>query len=602
MKKLTLIESKSEALNFKKIIPPANRRSLGRTFSDYNKFKVIFDEYSISDTYQRYLTNLADILDKEIPVSEIDDGGILDQRAVNSDFSRLRTMPGSVRIPLSFNRPETFSNEVLNKNIRFWNIADEFISCFFKEHTGARGMISRDSSSGSPLFTNNLSLKHKHLSLISKNLDFLKRIYSNKDIDRQLLYEKLMVCNVATTQIRLQNDAWKNGKVKERKRVTFAENYLSDPLSLQVRESKDMYSEMLARCRTRVVVAQPNILNNMLSTIFEGWREYVYKEYECTFKVRDPNAVCALFENHKYVIGVDIKEFDSNVPRDIYEGLISRFPVPEWVRNIIMDIILCPWFVSDADGKGTSLISESWLNGTYNTWKGNPSGIFMTSFINNLMAALFTYVEYREELKGISVHSFLKHQGNVKCIICGDDAAHVSDTVNLIERNFRNEYVIFEKEDGLKLLGILYYRANNRIDWCLDILSFYSKTFVPERPIDNSMRRFPYYGIMERIQLYQRCPAFSKSYELQNELWFNTYKFDFDRSIKDLGNKDAIRLANLGIENSLSEQDIEILLDPNKIYYKFDIKDLNDQVVDELISRTDMATHERILNFVFKGE
>lgn len=534
--KLSPQESNKEARRFISNIDPANRRSLGRKFLSNDFFEVLPGVIAFDVKLRTALVELSERVAKAFPKSEIGDDG-WGRGPIVSDFSELKTLPGSVRVPLSFD----FKDDKIKLSPYEKKRAQEVVNAFTEYYFASPGLIAKDSSSGAPLFTQDQRVKQMHLSLLSKNMPYLYSLIGNeRNFQPEQALNDLKICFVSTTQIRTQCDVWKDGKVKDRPFLGFDAAFLSQSF---LRKPVDMLKNgLLALKRTRKVVAKPGGMNNLLSQLFEGFKNAMYKLFPLTFKHRTPEEVIEKISKYRFVANIDISKFDANQSQSVYMEILDMLPLDEETKFIIRQMVLSPIFISDGDGKGTAWISERWDNKEYSTWCGQPSGIFFTTFWNNLLATFYTIMEYDEFLKDFSVKDILNHKAPIAFLISGDNAIHMSNIVNVAQRVFENKFVEFGLQEGVNFLGVIYYKEADTIKYAHNLSTFFTKTFIPEKEFtDSKFRPFPGLGLLMREQVHSILPNFEEAKKIADDVCLSRWGWTLTQLTAELGAKDIAR-------------------------------------------------------------
>lgn len=590
-----LSDSDSNVRSFLKVIDPRLRSKLHRVFKPYNpRFHILFDIYAGDIRVPVFLRRLVDIFRKEFPMSETDEDGVSISYPIESEFSKLLTYPGSIRLPLSFARH--YVDDCRDQD--FLRLLEANVKLVFSQSDmNYRGLISRDSSSGCPLFTNDLSQKIAHLRHVVDNLDIIKRVFKTDGVsisDREDIYKNLYILNVSTLQIRLQCDAWKEGKVKDREYISFTNLYFDKYLKSTTTNAG--YNRGLANSRTRVVVAQPNVLNNLCSNLIEPYKQALYQRWPFTFKHRGGDDLVSKLSKFRYIQGCDVHQLDSNIPANLVWKLRDMYPFKPWVKSIIHDLIYCPWYVSDVDGSGKAYISESHAQKRFRTYKGNPSGIFDTSFFNNVLVSSTLYYELlRAGYLTCSYDVFLQGAGEVAACIMGDDLIIMSNIHNVRSIDFKNDILRFDLEERIRFLGHVFYRGkDNRLEWFFDPETFFRKRYIPEHQIGSKFRRLPYTGIKDAMSLHSKHPLFHKMLEVHNRLFREIFGREFMRVLQeytDIEERNNVDLLNMNLDDISRE----VLLEPTKIYYKYDTSSVSKDVVDIICSRTPEDIFSKII-------
>lgn len=566
----------------------SNGRRLNRRFVPEYKLQILPGLYSTDTHYRMFITNLVRRLREKEKPNEVEFGLFKNIPNINN-VEKLQTDPASIRVPLHFGRnrfkvPLTSDEDRLLRKV---------VSILTRSSKDNPGRITRDSSSGFPLFSNSLEVKQRHLEFIVQNLDVFMDTFKRRRRDKML--NEFKVINVADTQIRKQHDSWKEGKPKFRDIIPFDLAFFGEGRNLTRKEIEELsFNNGLATCRTRVVCAMPGVINNLLTGVFEGFKKYMFSEYEETFTHRGGNAIVNKLKSFSSFVGVDITAFDSNAPENVIVRIIEFLPLTDECKDLIFDLLYCPWYCSDADGFGTKMISQNPFDTNYKTFKGMPSGIFFTTFINCVQVFFYKLVEYsRFRAKGLDysedeIVEILKHRADIGFLIMSDDGIDCfkNDRVfnEIVQKGFKNRFVEFEQEREISFGGFQFYRKQDGIGFCHNILSYFEHLYLPEKGLDSFYRKRPIEGMMLRREVYADHPQFNEYLKIESEAYFETFKSSLADDVMRWRVFDKRDNGDFLFElEDLSDKEKELIASPNKIHYKIEEEEIRPEVL-ELIS------------------
>jgi hypothetical protein len=109
------------------------------------------------------------------------------------------------------------------------------------------------------------------------------------------------------------------------------------------------------------------------------------------------------------------------------------------------------------------------------------------------------------------------------------------------------------------------------------------------------MREFGVYGLLERRSVYSDNPSF----EAADEIFQKTFRDSFGINWFDLLNDHLVLPSASHIEVS-SASDLAVLLDPSKLYYLYDSKDISSSIIETIESKMDQQSVDKILKFALK--
>lgn len=563
-----------------------------RWFSN-NRLEILPDIYSDDIRLQTFI-QLVIKRCKELGNSETQNGVFVGPPKLD-DIDKLNCDAGSIRLPLHYGR----NRRTVKLDDRDRKLLHAVVRLATRDYDGnVAGIISKDSNSGFPYFSTNDEFKHKHLGMFSENLDLFRELFLKRDRENLLKY--LGLVNVSTTQIRRQHDKFVDGRVKYREIIDFEQSFFKEGTPLD----KDIVAQISmngsrATCRTRVVCAMPGLLNNAMSAIFEGYKSPFFKTFARTLKHRGiPDIVkkCSAF---KYFVGVDIASFDSNAPENIITEIIDVLPVNDLCKEVIYDLLYNPWYLSDFNGK--AVITESFRNKTYSTFKGMPSGIFFTTWINCVQVIFYKLVEYRRFIPNIDdkIIEFLNHQLDVGSLLMSDDGIDFYNKKEyydeIMKFGFENKYIDFELEDGISFLGVCLFRdSNDEIRGCNKLTSYFEKLYLPENGIYTRYRPLPIRGMRERRQIYSNHPEFLSIREIEEQCFYEAFKVRLG-VMEDEWYKSELELyKNMANLPNLSPVDVEVLASPSKIHYKYSTDEVSSEVLEFICRRVDMSVCDKL--------
>lgn len=555
------------------------KKAVNRRFIPSRTFDVLPGLSIYDPRYKVFMRNLAENLAKSGLVKEdIDSGGFYNISPGISDEKFLRTIPNTIRLPLDFGR-NAFEKEMTAEEDE---ILQEVVRCCMSEPIFDEGRITRDSSSGFPFFSSKLETKQRLLSLASKNISNIVKMLMTDNYESLLNYYGLTF--MSSTQIRLQVDSY----MKERSITPFQSQYGDTTLTMK---SKTAIDDFWQSMRTRVVCAMPGLANNMMTACFESFKRGMYAKYPLALKHRGGDELLEKMAGSPYIIGVDIKQFDSNSPKNVILRIIDLLPFNEVGNKMVKNLLLGPWFVSDDGLNHVSMATESIIKPSFGTWKGMPSGIFFTTVMNTIQVIFYKFIEYKRFFNWSvrDVHRFLNFELEVKPLILSDDGI---DLINdkrvydqIIANGFENKFVQFEREKGVTFMGLQFYKdTNGKLRFCNSMQTYLSKKYQPERDINSRFRPLPLQGFLMRREVFKNNP----DYELVSEIEDKVYYDIFGTSLKVQEERWANEERLLKFDASGSSQaDAEVLLDPAKLHYKYSEDEISDSVLDAISSRID---------------
>lgn len=611
MKLVTQYLSKEEEKNIiASLMSYCPREAIGkakrRLLRDDRSFEVFPGIYRDSIQFKSFLRALYEKMSNYFSGSIDHDGLFKSYPALSHEASHLRYMPGIGRPHLNFGRERNSIGitQELQTHVKL------VVSVLLGSHTGKIGRITRHSMSGFPFFSNDHSFKLKHLDLLSQNLDLFSELYKKRDMEA--LLNKLGVSFVSNTQVRLQTDKFIDGYPKERPIQTFRNAYFEDD---EFVKDERMFDSFFGRCRTRVVCAMPGLINNMMSCVFEGFKDYMFSTYEKTFRHKGVSDVQSKIDRYKHVIGSDIVSFDNKAPEDLINLIIDCLPLSDLGKQIVKDLLYGPYFCGDGSGLQDMHISEDWRNKEYSTWKGMPSGIFFTTVINCIQVVVIKTWEFSRfypELKTENgLHRWLKHELDIASLIMSDDNQDLfnDDVVYdyyLNQEGYQNMLIPVEVEQGVSFLGIRSYRdSDNIVKYCQSPVTYLANQYIPEKQARSFYRPYPVLGLQLREEIFQSIPRFSDLKEIENQLWHDILGINREQYIAIHAKEELsiLERENVELHNkmlNLTNIEREVLVDPTKLHYKFSEEEISPIVISMIAERIPKDIFDRFCDLLIK--
>jgi hypothetical protein len=594
-----------------------------RTFRD-NSIEIFPGIFSTDDTYLKFVSELAKRLHDNFPKTVLENG-FFDKTAISTNFQELNTVAGLKSKPIgysmigndSFRRERKLASGFVKE--RHKKIFDEFMAeCYDGYKTKATGKISQISSSGFPLFVSDVEYKLLHLNKLSENIrDILDRV-EKRDLNG--LWDKYSLTFCGVLSIRSQYDGWtlENGRFTPKVRYVHDDEYalsggvrgLRFPADKKVTIEGHTYPDK-ATNRIRGVSAKPSTYNNIGTAWFEGLRSYSDSKFEQTWKHRGREDIEAKVARYDYVLGLDVTEYDRSMPYWLFDEWIKALPINENMRDFMRLGMLSPSFYPSQGEEPDPLWTGNPFDiSYYNQYAGLPSGIFFTSALGKIgftWAVLCMIDDLTGDVLG-NINEILNHRHPDYAISnMGDDTLLHSNSKNLIDRlTYKNEhsingmsdYFVVDVEEGVRFLGnVGYIDENGNIKLAGDIATYLGNMLVPERSINSKMRKYGVYGLLERRNVYNDNPSF----EAVDQIFQSTFNEFYGYNWFDLMEANLVLPADDSIDVR-SFADLEVLLDPSKLYYKYETSDISSDIVSKVQTTIPEEIANKIRNAVMDAE
>lgn len=549
-------------------------------------------------------TKLYEKLTELVPPSAIDDTGLCDYRAVPSDWSKLLTaMPGfqmkQATIP-------PISTQRLRESYHLTNVIEdidrqialEVLSLMTRDRAIHGLELSKKSSSSAPWYSKLPSLKKKEAihGLTYKDqiaelvmLGQFEKLY--KEFDR--------VAILANLVYRDQPDSWKDGAPKPREVTDLLYALTGGARGTRFVADKSIEGISLSRARKRTAFAVAGCVNKVLSALYQPFAKYAYSEFGFTWKTTSPSHLKSKMSDFNYYLGSDTTAHDQLYAPCIFdiffEGMSKR--LKPGAMTLLEKVIYAPYHMSSPYlGEDFEIwMGDPFDSRSFNTQLGLPSGLGPNSFIGRWWMTSFALMIIHRITGSVigNVEAILKGRSSIGILNSADDMlfcfSKKQDQLRLLDAmNDDNPktkartippYMTMNLESPISFLGYVPYRAKSgSLEVTSNITSFVVNRLAPERGINSKARRYWALGFDAVLTQFGTSPCFSDVYPIFDDAIYQATGSRFERMIHEFGAPDMIKARM----SSLSSADIEVLENPDKVYYKFDASDISKDVFDDI--------------------
>lgn len=566
-------------------------------------------------------TKLAEQLSSEF-TKVVRDDGFFDENAISTNFYELNTVAGYYMDPATYT---VIGNEGLRNDMglingfktkRHKDIFHEFIKLRYAEHNGERAKISKISSSGFPRFSKSLTHKVEHLNYLVDKRETIKDLFLKDDFS-SLLNKFGMVFGKNSVYRGQADSVSHNGsklvsKPREVNDLLYALTSGKEGRRFTADKSVLVDGNLISgkfgmRKRTANGMAIP--VNLWCSAYFEGYRNYADNTYGMTFKHKTRSSIEEKINKYEKVFAMDVTQYDQSVPEWLFDEWLKLLPGNEFFKNYVNKLSKCPMYYGGVGSIGDPVWTGNPLDVKYfDQWTGLVSGIFYTSAAGKdffTWTVLCLIDDYYKDVLG-NVDSILKWEDPRYSISnMGDDTLlHTSDNkfyqhLLLMEETSTTSispYFKVDKEDGLKFVGnVGYMSQDNEIKLCGDLGSYFKNMIVPERGLDSKHRQYGVYGLMERRSVFMDNPSFAKADEIFMKLFRDTFGINYIQLLQE-----NMVMPSMILDGVTKQADLEVLLDPSKLHYKFDTSDISPEIVGMIEEKVSEKNTELIFNFFDK--
>lgn len=565
--------------------------------------QVLPDIYSNDPRFLTLTERLSYQLRENYPI-DVRDDGLFGSSAVGSNFTELLTIAGCPMNPMTYNPS---SNDALRVDLnlcddflnpRHKKIFEELLRIRYAKHDGSRGKISKISGSGFPLFTHNVVTKVEHLNHIVKNIDSVLDYLAKSEFEN--LFSEHAILLASSSVLRTQAEGGtisSNGKVIAKERMV---NDLEYALTNGKSGKRFAASKVVSvdgityqghfAGRARSAYAIPNPINSTFTAAVEGLRHYADSTYSFTYKHRSKADMKLKAMQFRHFLPLDVGQYDQSMPWFMVKEWINILPFTERAKKGIEHILKAPKFYSAVNDVHDPVWTGDPFDPTaYEQWGGLPSGAFLTSMLGKDLfsaAVLFMYDDFYHDVVG-NVEKILAGKHKYGFLNASDDTILMDNSPDFIlhlrekqeSTGSMSKYFKVEIENGFKFLGDCgYLDKEKEFNVCSDIGSYFKNMLCPERGIDSKLRKYPMYGLLIRRQSFQDHPLFFEA----EEHFFKLFKELFGVEWMTLIENNLVKPEGYIGSEILSQAEIEVMLDPNKLHYKFEDSDVPQHLTDML--------------------
>lgn len=375
--------------------------------------------------------------------------------------------------------------------------------------------------------------------------------------------------------------------------------------------------------RARIIQAFSNLPGTLMQIAANGHMQYMFVDMQSMTHHSDMDELCEEVNkkhgraDHSLYAG-DVSDFDSTVPvffDDEFYAILSEFYCDEFVELVKLSD-RAPYFAPPLSKDGDPL------------WMGNPDDVSTFDVIGGIRSGspwvsfkgkLFKIVEelcladdFFHDV--IERHDEYLHNQTVITIKNAGDDNQTYGPVEFIDwlemarlkkdDNGVYEYGYFkvEKEKGAGFIGSIFYRdPDYQWHWMRKIHSAFEKQWCPEHGITSTHRKFYPFGWYQRKVIYGSHPQASLSNDMELHAWEESgcrHEFGNMNVIIDAA-ADMVGRPELYAE---SLADMEVLMSPDKLHYKFRDGTISERVLDLLVRRVDLDVCVNYMQDIYGGD
>lgn len=558
--------------------------------------------YSTDPRMLRATEYLAEKLTSEFPRDVDETTGYAGSSAVPGDFRSLLCVSGMGSDPLPipvYSNDKFIASLGLSPGIRSADIPwfKEIIRLFFGYATAADLHINKDSSSGFPYFTKEVQYRKLATLKCLHNIDDYLSCMTGDGNDLSRGLEEYHSVHLYSIQERQQAEAVtreNGGNYTSKKRVfpteeqarsgdfvgeSVVDNKVHDPDTGRV--IPDHFS-----MRRRAVFGYSGIPNYVMTAVMGCFRKVYLNRFEFTYKARGDADKEEKIRRYRYIVGSDVKNMDTTIPRWFFEFLIGELPkfwderLVEMLRRMLAApyVVPPPWRKTPEDYD--PYFGESPLKPTsFTACVGLPSGIFINPDLGKLWMTCVYVILFRDSgaLHRVSdVEPFLQGKNPDHGLLDTSDDANMMTNVLAVSvklREAKSPYAVLQPEVPVIYLGSVFAMINgerrsvpNPVTYVVNMLCR-EDSIARKNVVDYSE------GVIARFQQYSTTPIFR----------------DMNRILEDTMRK-HFSVNPFLIARAMAKRqrynDIDAMVIANKHYlhYRVDPADVSEAVLNEIVA------------------
>lgn len=397
-------------------------------------------------------------------------------------------------------------------------------------------------------------------------------------------------------------------------------------------------TEGIFRERRRTAMAVQLGINTQLAVVAHPMRKNMYSTYAFTYHHTgraNKEEKVADWEN---AVAIDVSDHDILWPSSFLRPLICdelrEMGFAEWWVAHLEYVLKMPIYVGAPGPDLGKVLIGDWRNPQMDV--GLTSGNAMTDILGSIgMTAIYAIMQldhtaphivaglrtYADVLRFMD--SYLKGKEEICQLSKSDDALlgwrqgrALAASKELVAKLQRGEqvspYMVVGYEHGGAFLGdIMYYdstRSPRNARFIGNIVSMVNNQFSPEYSVQSNVkdrakraRPFPGLAWASMKLTYGDCPIYGETLSLIEKEWRHCFGESYEAYREEWLRQDTLALSQYvkrvaqdrGLQG-LNYIDLEVLVDPDKMHYKFSEDDVSDDVKAVVTNKISAATLEPI--------
>lgn len=555
---------------------------------------------SFDDRVLKFIRAWADSSSSELPAS-VDAAGFVGANGIHRDFSQLKTVAGYSMTPMSYTPVDNaaYAAELGLPadfhSTRHREIFDALWDRIFGSWTPRSIKVPDLSTMGPPVWSNEAHVKRSYGSWLFDHSEEVLSTFASGDL--YALARDYGVVHMYNIGRRDQVDTV--GKV----RLVFPLDYALSagkkgaPIAADKRVVMDdgrVYEDFSAG-RARVYHGGAFSMNLFLQAVATGTQYAMFENYPYTFHHTDIDAKAKTISATETVSCMDISDYDRSMREFLLRRAFDRARrvwdtrIVDWAEHAEF----AAYFSRPLSMEGRPVMVGDWLSMKPQVIAGNRSGHAWTSLIAKGMKVFDDLCVLDDLHHDIleRMDSYLRGEMPMKIWNNGDDAVIIGPKA-LIKRfndhRFNKKhnpgYFVAEPEVGQVFSGKLLQPNGDGFTAIPRLHTMAEKIYVPERSIGGNFRKYWTVGIMARFNPEQQGqgplnPSHGTFVELHQRAWRDHMSQHFGDFMQIILREHQFVDMNM---DGLTAIDLEVLEDPDKLYYKYRDSDVSPHVLNAL--------------------
>jgi hypothetical protein len=395
-------------------------------------------------------------------------------------------------------------------------------------------------------------------------------------------------------------------KAKERKAPTEAEartgsveNSVTADFTVRDRRGNVIKNHFAMRQRT--VWGMNGILNYFMTAVMGCVREVYTKRFAFTYKTRGWEDKEDRIARYKYIVGSDVKNMDTTLPRWFFDFLLNEL-TNYWDERLVkvLDRMFRATYVAAPPWRETPddynpVFGPDPLDGHNEINAGLSSGIFINPDIGKLWMSFVYIILYKDAGALISpadIEPFLQGKNNDHAMMdMSDDATLMTNSPIVRDALMKADspYAVLEPETPVIFLGDVFAMEGNRKRAYPNPVTYIVNSLAREDSIDKIDPVSYAEGVLARHQQYARTPIFrdlNRIYEEEVRLALGVNPYLIARSVAK--------------RQRFKDLDAMVIANPHYLHYRVDPSEVSKEVLDEIVATIPASDFFNDIRHLFK--